>query len=135
MTSLVPLRAPRAAVSRTAPGFFRVIATRSVPLTSRTEAGDTAWPSLAVRATAPVNPVTMLPYRSLAVIVTSKAVPAVALAGAVTVNEASAAGTTVTAMPVPVTAPIAAVRRITPARVRTTAAEATPLVIVRVFGV
>src|SRR4051794_30636655 len=76
-----------------------------------------------------------LPNRSWALTVTGKASPAVALAGTLILNEASAAGLTVRGALIPWASPIVAFRVSVPAVVRTTEAVPVPLTTATVEGV
>src|SRR5438132_1648457 len=70
----------------------------------------------------------VLPKTSLAVTVTVKAAPAVALVGALTLNEDRGDGLTAMGLLTPVTAPAEAVSVTLPALLRTTETVAAPLV-------
>src|SRR5262245_43480918 len=94
LTTIVPLTPwalPAAAVSVTLWAVSRVMEGLAAPLFSVTVAGITAWPSLAVSVKAPLA---LLPYMSVAVMLTGKALPAGALPGALRVMLAGAAGLT-----------------------------------------
>src|SRR5262245_60499744 len=92
MPWLTPLALDGTADSGTFWYRVRVIDAVPTPLVSVTVPGVTDWPSLLVSVTTPLELVATLPKASLAVTVTLKAAPAVVLLGALTSNEATAAG-------------------------------------------
>jgi hypothetical protein len=87
-----------------------------------------------VNVTGPEYPVTTFPYKSRAVTVTVAPTPAVAVAGAVTVNEDTVASGLTTILLVPLTVPDATVRVSVSALVRVTVPDPTPSVTVIEFG-
>jgi hypothetical protein len=84
------------------PAVLSVALNVPTPLVSVLFAGSTACPSVLVKCTVPVYPVTVLFVASSAVTVKLNAVPAVALAGALTVKCVAAAALTLTFADVPV---------------------------------